>query len=212
MSVKISGGAQERGVVVGNTFNKYDSSNPLIKWMMRNFQDVLDDFLEKSSPSSIHEVGCGEGFWVLHLADRGFNVRGTDFSECVISLAKKNAFDLGEAFLFEVRSIYELNHKLDSADLIVCCEVLEHLNDPALALQSLQRVVKKNLIISVPREPLWRFLNIMRLKYVLNLGNTPGHIQHWSKKDFIKLISSYFDVVEVRSPVPWTMLLCRPLK
>lgn len=212
MSLEISGGSQEHGVVVGNTFNKYDSNNPLIKLMMRNFHDVLDDFLEKSSPSSIHEVGCGEGFWVLHLARLGFNVKGSNFSDQVINLAKKNALAEHKDVLFEVRSIYQLDHKLDSADLVVCCEVLEHLEDPASALLSLQKVVGKNLIVSVPREPLWRFLNIMRLKYVLGFGNTPGHIQHWSKKDFIKLISGYFDVVEVRSPLPWTMLLCRPLK
>ena len=38
---------------------------------------------------------------------------------------------------------------------------------------------------------------------------TPGHIQNWSQSQFLSLVSRYFEVLEVRSPVPWTMLLCR---
>ncbi|WP_207642472.1 hypothetical protein, partial [Desulfosporosinus sp. I2] len=66
-----------------------------------------------------------------------------------------------------------------------------------------------HIILSVPREPLWRILNLARGKYIPDLGNTPGHIQHWSKKSFLRLVNRYFDVLEVKSPLPWTMVLCR---
>ena len=52
-------------------------------------------------------------------------------------------------------------------------------------------------------------LNLARGKYIKDLGNTPGHLQHWSKKSFITLVEKYFTVIEVKSPLPWTMLLCR---
>src|SRR3546814_15329572 len=71
-------------------------------------------------------------------------------------------------------------------------------------------ILEKYLIISVPREPIWCALNIMRGKYLRSFGNTPGHIQHWSQKGFVRLISKYFDIVEIKKPFPWTMLLCRP--
>jgi hypothetical protein len=48
-----------------------------------------------------------------------------------------------------------------------------------------------------------------RGKYFGTLGNTPGHIQHWSKNAFCALVSEYVDVVAVRSPLPWTMVLGR---
>ncbi len=41
-------------------------------------------------------------------------------------------------------------------------------------------------------------------------GNTPGHLQHWSRAGFLRLVADYFEVVEVRTPLPWTMALCRP--
>jgi 2-polyprenyl-3-methyl-5-hydroxy-6-metoxy-1,4-benzoquinol methylase len=111
--------------------------------------------------------------------------------------------------IFETRSIYDLAQVVDAADLIVCCEVLEHLERPEEGLRALQRVVDRYLIVSVPREPIWRMLNLARGKYIADFGNTPGHIQHWSKHDFVALVSKYFEVVEVKSPLPWTMVLCR---
>ena len=64
-------------------------------------------------------------------------------------------------------------------------------------------------IVSVPREPLWRALNLGRLKYLRDLGNTPGHLQHWSRRSFLSFLERRLEVVAVRSPVPWTMALCR---
>src|SRR3546814_398773 len=137
--------------------------------------------------------------------------RGSDFSSQVIELAKQNAESRKlSPELFQVGSIYNLHPARDSADLIVCCEVLEHLEHPEAGLQALQGIVEKYLIISVPREPIWCALNIMRGKYLRSFGNTPGHIQHWSQKGFVRLISKYFDIVEIKKPFPWTMLLCRP--
>jgi hypothetical protein len=61
----------------------------------------------------------------------------------------------------------------------------------------------------VPHEPLWRILNVARGAYVQDLGNTPGHLNHWSRAGFKRLLSAHGQVVETRSPFPWTMLLVR---
>jgi 2-polyprenyl-3-methyl-5-hydroxy-6-metoxy-1,4-benzoquinol methylase len=212
VNIKIAGGAKENGVVVGNAYDKYGSKNPFVKWMMARFELTLSDFVVKAAPQSIHEIGCGEGYWVLQWNEKGMQTRGCDFSKQVIEIAKENAVNRGlSPLLFESRNIYDLDATQDHADLVVCCEVLEHLEDPAAGLEALQRIVGNHLIISVPREPLWCALNLARGKYITRWGNTPGHIQHWSKKEFIKLVSSYFEVMDVESPLPWTMLLCRPL-
>ncbi|GAA5525682.1 tRNA 5-carboxymethoxyuridine methyltransferase [Microbulbifer aestuariivivens] len=211
MTIKVAGGAEESGIVVGNTFDKYSSRNPIVKWMMGGFDSALSDLVEKASPETINEVGCGEGYWVLRWLEQGLLARGCDFSKIVIDIARKNALDAGISdSIFEPVSIYDLSEDRDSADLIVCCEVLEHLENPDIGMQALQRVVRKNLIISVPQEPIWCALNLARGKYISRFGNTPGHIQHWSRKSFIKFVSKYFIVDEVKSPFPWTMILCRP--
>lgn len=209
--MKISEGLEEQGVVVGNTYDKYGSGNPIARWLMKGFSDALSVLVRRVEPHTINEVGCGEGYWVIEWSRWGIDARGSDFSGKVIELARANAQSRGlPEELFSVRSIYDINAAQDSADLIVCCEVLEHLEDPRAGLTALQRVTNKYLIVSVPREPIWRVLNMARGKYLGDLGNTPGHIQHWSADAFVKLVREYFDVIEVRKPLPWTMLLCRP--
>jgi len=211
MNMKISSGAKENGIVVGNAYDKYSSRNPIVKWMMRGFETALSELVTKAAPKAIHEIGCGEGYWVLRWVEQGMFARGCDFSSHVIEIARENAVERKlSPSLFVTRSIYDLETFCDGADLVVCCEVLEHLEHPEAGLQALQRVVGRHLIVSVPREPIWCALNLARGKYIAESGNTPGHIQHWSKSSFIRMVSKYFEVVEVKSPLPWTMLLCQP--
>jgi 2-polyprenyl-3-methyl-5-hydroxy-6-metoxy-1,4-benzoquinol methylase len=212
VGLKIAGGMKEDSIVIGNAYDKYGSKNPIVKWMMHGFESALSSFISQASPLSIYEVGCGEGYWVLQWRQKGLQASGCDFSKQVIAIAQENAANLGiTESIFNTRSIYDLEESKDGADLVVCCEVLEHLEDPHTGLKALQRIVGRNLIVSVPREPIWRVLNLARGKYLTRWGNTPGHIQHWSKTEFINLVSKYFEVVEVKNPLPWTMLLCRPL-
>lgn len=213
MSTKIAGGLNENGVIAGNTYDKYGSRNPVVRWLMNGFDSSLHELLKRASPETIHEIGCGEGYWVLRWNMEGFAARGTDFSRKVIDIARDNAIEKGiSPEIFTARSIYELSKNEDSADLVVCCEVLEHLEHPEQGLAALSRIARQHVILSVPREPLWRALNMMRLKYLANLGNTPGHVQHWQKAKFIRLAGNYFRVVCIRTPLPWTMVLCKTLE
>lgn len=209
MSIKISEGLSENGVVVGNNYDKYGSRNPIVRWLMNGFDQSLSTLVERANPASIHEVGCGEGYWVLRWNSEGLEAKGSDFSEKVISIAQDNARARGfQESLFTQKSIYDLEKKSDNADLIVCCEVLEHIENPEQGLEALKRAASKYVLLSVPREPLWCGMNLARGKYISSFGNTPGHIQHWSQKKFINMVSKYFDIVEVKAPIPWTMLLC----
>ena len=209
--MRVSGGLEEDGIVVGNAYDKYGSGNPVVKRIMAGFHNSLEELVAIANPRTIHEIGCGEGYWVANWARQGFEARGSDFSDTVIELARANAAEQKlAADLFTTRSIYDITPERDGAGLLVCCEVLEHLENPEQGLEALSRTIEQHLILSVPREPLWRILNMARGKYITSGGNTPGHIQHWSRRGFLRLVSKYFDIVEVRSPHPWTMVLCRP--
>ena len=208
--MKISGGLTEKGVVVGNTYDKYGSHNPIMRWLMKGFESTVTEFVNEVKPASIHEVGCGEGYWTLRWLEQGISARGSDFSNTVVDLARANANDRNlSPKVFKVCSIYDLEPDFDTAELIVCCEVLEHLDRPDDGLRTLQAIADPYLIISAPYEPLWSMMNMARGKYWADFGNTPGHVHRWSKREFVRLVSRYFDVTEVRRPIPWTMMLCR---
>jgi 2-polyprenyl-3-methyl-5-hydroxy-6-metoxy-1,4-benzoquinol methylase len=193
----------------GNVYDKYGTSNPVARRLMAGFMAQLDELVERTGATDAHEVGCGEGELAIRLALRGIRMRGTDAFPQVLEEAHRRAAAAGVEIGFEATPVEELNPHRHAAELIVCCEVLEHLADPERALDVLAGLARPWLIASVPREPLWRALNLARLSYVGELGNTPGHLNHWSKRDFVRFLTRRFEVIEVRSPTPWSMVLCR---
>jgi 2-polyprenyl-3-methyl-5-hydroxy-6-metoxy-1,4-benzoquinol methylase len=197
----------EDGIVIGNIEQKYDPKNFIVRKLMDGFFSAFDGLMERTDASSVYEAGCGEGHLSRHIADRGVSVKASDFSSKVIETAR--ALNTGYNINFEVKSVYDLQSENDPVDLVVCCEVLEHIDEPERGLRALQKLTSSWCIVSVPREPVWRILNMARGKYIGDMGNTPGHLNHWSSKSFILLVGQYFEVVEIRKPLPWTMLLCR---
>lgn len=213
--MKVVQGQMEAGIEVGNHFDKYGSTNPIAKYLMQGFTNALDTLVTQTGENQIHEIGCGEGHWTLRWQAQGKIVRGCDFSNIAINLAKHNGREaklapenaLGQP-VFSQKSIYDLD-ATDAAPLVVCCEVLEHLEYPEEALQKLLEIAQPWLILSVPREPIWRILNLARGKYIGSFGNTPGHIQHWSSTSFLEMVDKHAEIIDIKTPLPWTIVLCK---
>jgi 2-polyprenyl-3-methyl-5-hydroxy-6-metoxy-1,4-benzoquinol methylase len=199
----------EDGIVTGNTYDKYGSSNPVVRRLMASFERTLDELLSRAQPRSLLDVGCGEGVLVHRWAQRMPELRvvGIDLEEESIQAgwAERRAPNLE----YRTMAAEDLPFASDEFDLASAIEVLEHVPNPERTLAEMARCAERHLLVSVPREPLWRGLNIARGAYLAQLGNTPGHLNHWSKRSFTRLLSHYGQVVELRSPFPWTMLLVR---
>lgn len=197
----------EAGTIIGNTEDKYNSGNFIARRLIDGFFRSLDGLVERTGACEVHEVGCGEGYLARRLSDHGLRVRASDFSTQIIQTA--HTLSAGYDIAFKTTNIYDLDPTIDQAELVICCEVMEHLEDPGRGIAALRRITDTWCILSVPREPIWRALNMARGKYWDDLGNTPGHLQHWSTNKFINFVGQHFDIVEVRQPLPWTMILCR---
>ncbi len=195
------------GVVTGNTYDKYGSGNPLVRRLMDGFERDLDALFTRAAPASLLDVGCGEGVLVHRWAERlgDGRVVGIDLEEESIQAgwAERQAPNLE----YRVMEAANLPFAADEFELACAIEVLEHVPDPEHTVSEMARCARRNLLVSVPREPLWRMLNMARGAYWSALGNTPGHLNHWSRRSFVELLSRHGDVAEVRSPFPWTMVL-----
>jgi 2-polyprenyl-3-methyl-5-hydroxy-6-metoxy-1,4-benzoquinol methylase len=196
------------GTVTGNTYDKYGSTNPVVKRLMANFEGALEDLFRRANPASLLDVGCGEGVLTHQWAQRiDGRVVGIDLDDPQLheQWQGRQAPNL-EYMVMKAENLPFADGEFDVATAI---EVLEHVPDPEHTVSEMARVASGHLLVSVPREPLWRSLNMARGAYLRDLGNTPGHLNHWSKRGFVQLLERYGTVEEARSPFPWTMLLVR---
>jgi ubiquinone/menaquinone biosynthesis C-methylase UbiE len=196
-------------VPTGNTYDKYGSTNPVVRRLMGGFERTLAELFERAAPASVLDVGCGEGVlthrWAQALGER--RIVGIDLDDAKLKAEWETRARPNLEYL--TMPAEQLPFADGEFDLASAIEVLEHVPDPAHTVAEMARVAKRHLLVSVPREPLWRMLNVARGAYVKQLGNTPGHLNHWSKHSFVRLLSQHGEVVEARSPFPWTMLLVR---
>ncbi|HET6603625.1 MAG TPA: class I SAM-dependent methyltransferase [Xanthomonadaceae bacterium] len=201
-----------RGELSGEFTGKYTDSGRAGRWLVDRFFTAVGDLVRAArvpAGARVLEAGCGAGYSTQRI--RAMLPDATDLLACEIESAHASAAQArNPAVAVTQASIYAAPHPDRSFDLVLLLEVLEHLHDPHACLRELHRISRGRVIVSTPREPLWRALNLCRGKYWRDLGNTPGHVRHWSTRALIGEVSGLFEVEAVRTPVPWTMLLLRP--
>jgi 2-polyprenyl-3-methyl-5-hydroxy-6-metoxy-1,4-benzoquinol methylase len=188
----------------GNYYDKFNSKNPITRWLMNGFTTTFLELYGRAQAQKILEIGCGEGHMLtLMNQHEDMELHGFDVDIPILH----EALQANPRSLITMVDAHHIAYPSHSFDLVVACEVLEHVENPARVLEEAQRVTRRYGIFSVPREPIWRVLNVARGKYWGDLGNTPGHINHWSTDSFVDLVGQYFNIIEVHQPLPWTMLL-----
>ncbi|MES1166016.1 MAG: class I SAM-dependent methyltransferase [Verrucomicrobiota bacterium] len=194
-------------VVAGNLYDKYGTRNPVARRLMDGFLGAMRDVYDAGPDETVIEIGCGEGELLARLQRwrPARRVIGFDVSPEILKEAR-----VRHGLTVALQSAEQLGLRAGAADVVIASEVLEHLQRPEAALREIGRVARRRVILSVPREPLWRVLNCARLRYLPDLGNTPGHLQHFSTRAFVALVSRWLRVVDVRTPLPWTIVAAEP--
>ena len=194
-------------VPTGNTYDKYRSKNPIERRLMQGFFAALSAALPSEHPTTVLEVGVGEGEISAKLRSLypRAHILGIDLHDDALAAGWRT-----RGFVGVYADIAALPFPPLAFDLVMAIEVLEHVHEPHAALAELVRVSRGRLVLSVPREPIWRVANMARGKYLADFGNTPGHVQHWSRRGFAELVGSQLEVMSVSTPFPWTMIEARP--
>ena len=168
---------------------RHATSNRLYQWHTRVFMDAVGDLVERAAPRTLLDAGCGEGFVAGYLHDRfpGLEITGLDYSADAVDYARAHYGDAGR---FAVGSVYDLPFERGAFDLVLCSEVLEHLDRPDDAVGELRRVAREHVLITVPREPV--FDTLARINLRLGIGGDPGHVNFWTRAGFERFVGRHF--------------------
>ncbi len=186
----------------------YGSRNPIYRWLTSRFLDTVNDLISQLlvGNEQILDVGCGEGFVIRHLQQQHKDLRivALDLDTRRIELTKRLSPDLKTI----EGNIYNLPFSSELFDIVLANEILEHLDSPERALEQIGRVARRYVICSVPNEPFFSIGNMLRGSHWSRLGKTPAHVNFWSRRAFVKLLSQYFEVQKVKPCFPWVFVLC----
>jgi SAM-dependent methyltransferase len=174
--------------------------------MIGGFFAHLRELVEPLGAESVLDAGCGEGETIARLQDvLPERVSAVDVLDESVAYTRRRLPSVDAS----VASIYELPFADDSFDLILCLEVLEHLDRPADGLAELARVSRRDVVVSVPYEPYFRIGSLLRGKYLRQLGNHPEHVNHWNRRSLASFVRSRLDPVDIDVAFPWLVAHCR---
>lgn len=191
------------------TTQKYRVKSRAQRLLIRRFVDRLHSlFIEAGPVQSVLEVGVGEGFLSGFLSEKfpekrftGVDIREDDIARLTAHFPRITGIQ---------KSIYDVGELTGPFDLVICAEVLEHLDDPERGLAALLSQAPRRLILTVPHEPWFMLSNLLRGKNVTRLGNDIEHVNHFTVGSFKKLLEKRCVVERVTTSYPWILALARP--
>lgn len=200
---------------------KYRNANALKRKLIQRFAAAVHDlFIEANPVERVLEIGVGEGFLSGYLSEKfpekrftGVDINAADLERLGrlfprIEAHAGSAYDLG-ALATSVTSVTSAS-SASAFDLVICAEVLEHLDEPDRALAEIQRLKPRRAILSVPHEPFFMLSNLVAGKNVRRFGNDIEHINHWNPTSFRKLLEPRFEVLRQTTSYPWVLCLATP--
>lgn len=192
--------------MASGNWQKYNNPNPLQQLLIRRFLNTVGDLFEQSGALILADIGCAEGFVTRHLRRLRPEIR------CVGIDIDADALERGKSInpdrQAQQSNIYHIPYQSQAFDLVLCLEVIEHLDEPARALAELTRITRHYCLLAVPHEPFFRIANLLRGKNLTRLGDDIEHINHWGKAGFTRFLQdSGLLVRDIKTSFPWLVAL-----
>ena len=155
-------------------------------------------YIQKLKPKGkLLDLGCGEGFFLEH-AEKYYETYGVDISEYAISSAKQRC-KRSKLYVKDAETRFDICQ----FDIIVCFDVLEHIEDPFLVMQECYRILRHKglFIVSVPNT---KSLGKFWKRENWHGKRDPTHVSLLPKEKWVKLLQDAgFQVLEIFFDYLW---------
>lgn len=116
--------------------------NPVrFSYFMRVYESLKGKQGDAEVPDLL-DVGCGGGFLSEDFARAGFAVTGIDPAPETVAAARRHAGETGLSIAYHTGAGERLPFEDGRFDCVACCDVLEHVDDLALVVKEIARVLK----------------------------------------------------------------------
>ena len=107
-------------------------------------KNVIELTKINSEKITVLEVGCGGGILCEEIAKMGFITTGIDPAEQSLNAAREHAHENHLDIRYEKASGERIPYEDRSFDVVLCCDVLEHVRDLPAVISEISRVLKDN--------------------------------------------------------------------
>lgn len=165
-----------------------------------DFRDNTVFSLLDDEDRRIIDLGCGEGVTLQKLVQRfpWRDITGIDLIEENLAICLEHGLPARRG------DMYDLDLPDESADAILCLEVLEHLEQPHLAIAQIHRVLKPGgkLVLVFPNDRIFKLARLMTFKF-REAFYDPGHVKQWSPKETKPFLEEEGFTVFYSRPIPF---------
>lgn len=133
-------------------------------------------------------------------------IHATDISPTCFADAQSNVSS--ELVTFTAENVMINVPAAGPVEIVKCCEVQDYIDDSQNGFEALAALNRGPYFLR--REPLWRILKLARRAHIKDWVNSTCQLRHWSTRGLLKFISDRLTPISVRSPIPFSIVLCQP--
>jgi len=160
---------------------EFDDTGNTDEWQ-REVYELASSLVKNTPGASVIDVGCGSAWKLIHLLGQ-YKISGIETDPTYTWL--KNKYPERNWLLFDQTDPHTLQ-----ADLIICADVIEHLEDPDSLLDFLENIQFKLLVISTPER------DAVAGPRDYGPPENTAHYREWNAYEFKRYISERFKIKE----------------
>lgn len=130
--------------------------------------------------NTVLDIGCGSGEKLIKMFDK-YKTVGTDVQETLNFLKNKYPNNRWELSDFS-------NPLTEEFDLVICADVIEHIEEPEILIEYLLKLNTKAYVISTPDGD---WINTAKFGPPINVC----HVREWTKPQFKQYMGKYFNII-----------------